>query len=116
MSVKIRCRRTGANNDPCFRVVVTDTRSPRDGESIEIVGWYDPKIKGKNYALKLDRVDYWLGKGAIPSATVLSLARKARKEAATPASIPDSPQAVAAKSESADASPAKEPEKASASA
>lgn len=108
MSVKIRCRRTGANNDPCFRIIVADTRTPRDGESIEILGWYDPKRKGKNYALKLDRVDYWLSKGAIPSETVRSLARKARKDAASPVKIAGSAAVVAAAAPAADPAPAEQ--------
>ena len=86
MAVKVRLTRTGANNDLCYRVVATDSRSPRDGRSIEIMGWYDPKKKGTNYALKLDRIDYWKDHGAVLSDTVASLVRKARKQA-VPAAI-----------------------------
>src|SRR5205807_1622205 len=76
MSVAIRLRREGALNRPYFKVVVTDKRSPRDGKFIEIVGTYDPKKAGNNSTLKLDRVEYWISKGAQPSDTVRSLIKK----------------------------------------
>lgn len=78
MSVKIRMTRTGANRDISFRVVATDSRSPRDGKSLENLGWYDPKKTGVNYSLKLDRIEHWVGNGAQMSDTVRSLVRKAR--------------------------------------
>ena len=77
MSVKIRLRRTGANKDISYRVVATDSRSPRDGRFIEALGWYDPKKTGVNFALKLERIAYWKSKGAQISDTVKSLVRKA---------------------------------------
>lgn len=77
--VTIRLRRTGCNNGPSFRIVATDSRSPRDGRFIEILGSYDPKKKGENYTVKMDRVDYWLGNGAGVSETVASILRKIRK-------------------------------------
>ncbi len=76
MAVAIRLRREGALNRPYFKVVVTDKRSPRDGKFIEIVGTYDPKKRGNNSTLKLDRVEYWISKGAQPSDTVRSLIKK----------------------------------------
>ena len=78
MSVKIRLRRTGANNDLSFRVVATDSRSPRDGRILELLGWYDPKRTGKNFEIKTDRYDHWMGKGAVVSATVRSLVKKGK--------------------------------------
>jgi small subunit ribosomal protein S16 len=78
MSVKIRMTRTGANRDISFRIVATDSRSPRDGKNLEILGWYDPKKTGVNYQLKMDRIAYWQGTGAQVSDTVKSLLRKAR--------------------------------------
>jgi small subunit ribosomal protein S16 len=83
MAVKVRLTRTGANNDLCYRVVATDSRSPRDGRSLEILGWYDPKLKGANFMLKLERIDHWVKNGAVMSDTVRSLVKKARKQAAT---------------------------------
>lgn len=79
MAVIIRCRRTGANNDPCFRVVATDERSPRDGKYLETLGWYDPKKSMNNFQLKLDRIEAWQSKGALISATVQTLVNKAKR-------------------------------------
>ncbi len=95
MSVKIRCRRTGANNDPCFRIVATDSRAPRDGQCLEILGWYDPKKATRNFHLKLDRIEAWKGRGAILSETVRSLIRKA-KTTPMAAAAPAEPPAPAA--------------------
>ena len=78
MSVKIRLRRTGANNDISFRIVATDSRSPRDGRSLEILCWYDPKRTGKNFEIKVDRINDWVSKGAIASATVKSLVKRSK--------------------------------------
>ena len=78
MAVAIRLRREGALNRPYFKVVVADTRSPRDGKFIEIVGTYDPKKAGQNSTLKLDRIEHWIGKGAQPSDTVRSLIKKTK--------------------------------------
>lgn len=83
MAVKIRLRRTGARNAACYRVVAADTRSPRDGKFLELLGWYDPKMKKDNFSLKMDRIEYWLGVGASPSDTVKSLIKKSRIAAKT---------------------------------
>src|SRR2546421_10033464 len=106
MAVSIRLRREGSLNRPYYKVVVTDSRSPRDGKFIEIVGTYDPKKTGHNSTLKLDRIDHWLSKGAQPSDTVRSLIKKnknpeaaAKKEAAVAAkkapALPKAPPAPA---------------------
>ena len=63
-------------NRPYYKVVVADSRSPRDGKFIEIIGTYDPKKPGHNSTLKLDRAEYWISKGAQPSDTVRSLIKK----------------------------------------
>jgi small subunit ribosomal protein S16 len=83
MSVKIRLKRVGSKNHPIFRVVVADSRSPRDGKCIEEVGTYNPQLKSNNYQLNLPRVDHWLARGAQPSETVASFIKHLRKEAAT---------------------------------
>jgi small subunit ribosomal protein S16 len=83
MAVKIRMRRMGANRDISYRVVATDSRRPRDGKNLEVMGWYDPKLEGANFSLKLDRIDYWKSKGAQLSDTVKSLVRKARAASKT---------------------------------
>jgi small subunit ribosomal protein S16 len=116
MAVVIRLRREGALNRPYFKVVVADKRSPRDGKFIEIVGTYDPKKRGVNSTLKLDRIEYWISKGAQPSDTVRSLIKKnknpelaAKKAAAVEAKKAAKPKA-SAKSELPQASEAATPE------
>jgi len=79
--VAIRLRREGTTNSPYYKIVVTDSRSPRDGRFIEIIGTYDPKKKDDNAAVDIARVDYWISKGAQPSDTVKSLVKKIRKAA-----------------------------------
>ena len=69
-------------NRPYYKVVVADSRSPRDGKFIEIIGTYDPKKPGHNSMLKIDRAEYWIARGAQPSDTVRSLIKKNKKPAA----------------------------------
>jgi small subunit ribosomal protein S16 len=78
-------KRIGAKNQPVFRIVVADSRSPRDGKFIEELGTYWPRKKGDKVAFDLERARYWLGKGAQPSETVASFIKKASKAAAAPA-------------------------------
>ena len=86
MAVRIRMKRIGAKNTPVFRIVVADSRSPRDGKFIEEIGTYQPLQKGDNFKLDLERAKYWVSKGAQPSETVASMIKKAGKSAAaTPA-------------------------------
>jgi small subunit ribosomal protein S16 len=85
MSVKIRMKRVGTKNTPVYRVVVADSRSPRDGKCIEEIGTYQPLKPGDNFTLKLDRAQYWISKGAQPSDTVASFIKKLVKVAAAPA-------------------------------
>lgn len=77
MAVKIRLRRAGRKKAPTFRIVVADSRSPRDGKFIEILGQYAPRTGEQALNLKSDRVNYWLDSGAQPTDTVRSLLRKA---------------------------------------
>ena len=79
--VRIRLKRTGKKNAPCYRVVVADSRSPRDGKNIEIVGHYDP-INAQE-KINVERIDYWLSKGAQPSETVADIIRRAKTGEAT---------------------------------
>jgi small subunit ribosomal protein S16 len=74
-------KRIGAKNNPVFRIVVADGRSPRDGKFIEEIGTYNPQLKSNNVKLDLDRTKYWIGKGAQPSDTVASFIKKAAKAA-----------------------------------
>ena len=80
MSVSIRLRREGSLNNPYYKVVVADQRSPRDGKFIEIVGNYDPKLPGENAHVDISRIDYWIQNGAQPSDTVRSIIKKARRK------------------------------------
>lgn len=75
-------KRVGAKNTPVFRIVVADSRSPRDGKFIEEIGHYHPLQKDNNFTIKLDRAQHWLSKGAQPSDTVASFIKKATKAAA----------------------------------
>ena len=70
-----------------YRFVIAEARSRRDGDPVEVVGTYDPRLKGATVKLKLDRVDYWLGKGAKPTDTVHAMIKKARR-AGTAAAAP----------------------------
>ena len=79
MAVSIRLRREGAKNRPYYKVVVADSRSPRDGKFIELIGTYDPKQPDHNSTLKLDRIEHWIANGAQPSDTVRSLIKKNKK-------------------------------------
>ena len=77
MAVKIRLRRVGRKKAPMYRIVVADSKSPRDGKFIEIVGQYQPRTGDKAINLKSDRIHHWLDNGAQPTDTVRSLLRKA---------------------------------------
>ncbi len=78
MAVVLRLSRAGTHKAPFYHVVATDSRKPRDGRHLEDVGIYDPTRRPERIELKLDRVDYWLGKGAKPSETVAEILRKAK--------------------------------------
>jgi small subunit ribosomal protein S16 len=74
VSVRIRLKRFGTKRRPYYRIVVTDSRSPRDGRTLEEVGFYHPiEIAEKQLSVKEDRIREWLGKGARPSDTVRKL-------------------------------------------
>ncbi|GJG85145.1 hypothetical protein tb265_03260 [Gemmatimonadetes bacterium T265] len=126
--VRIRLRRVGRKKAPAYRIVVADSKSPRDGKFIEIIGQYAPRSSDEQ-KINLDaaRADYWLSVGAQPSDTVRSILRragvlKARHEArlargraasavalpeiaaAAPTPAPEAPAAPAADSPTADPS------------
>ena len=71
--VRIRLRRTGAKNNPSYRVVVADQKSPRDGAFIETIGHYLPTRQPAVVVINEDKAREWLAKGAQPSETVASL-------------------------------------------
>ena len=80
MAVKIRLARHGAKKAPYYRVVVADSRSPRDGRLIEEVGRYNPCTDPSMIKLDLDKIDAWIANGAQPTDTVARLIETARKE------------------------------------
>lgn len=73
MSVKLRLKRVGMTQQPHYRLIAVDRRSPRDGAELEVLGHYDPKNKTNAFSVNNDRVQYWLSCGAQPSDTVRSL-------------------------------------------
>lgn len=81
--VKIRLRRTGAKKAPAYRIVVADSRSPRDGRFIETIGLYNPLTEPTTLQVKADRAVYWLNNGAQASDTCVRLLMKAGIEHST---------------------------------
>ena len=79
MAVKIRLARHGAKKRPYYRIVVADSRSPRDGRFIEEVGRYNPCTDPSTVTLDLEEVDRWIAQGAKPTDTVARLIEQARK-------------------------------------
>ena len=77
MAVRIRLRRVGRKKAPVYRIVVADSRSPRDGKFIEIIGQYAPRQSEGGLNVNADRANHWLDNGAQQSDTVRSLLRKA---------------------------------------
>ena len=81
MALKIKLARTGATHNPVYRVVVAEARGNRDGRFVEILGTYQPKQRNNRLKLNVERADYWVSQGAIPTNTSRSLIKKARKAA-----------------------------------
>ena len=81
MAVRMRLTRVGSKKNPIYRVVVADSRSPRDGRFIEIVGRYNPQTDPSTIELDEAKVREWLGKGAQPSDAVARLIKAAKIEA-----------------------------------
>ncbi|NLV87249.1 MAG: 30S ribosomal protein S16 [Clostridiales bacterium] len=75
--VKIRLRRMGAKKNPYYRIIVADSRSPRDGKFIEEIGTYDPLTTPVGVTVNSERAKYWISNGAQPTETVRSLLKKA---------------------------------------
>ena len=73
MAVRMRLARVGSKKNPIYRVVVADSRSPRDGKFLEIVGRYNPQTEPSTIELDEAKVTEWLAKGAQPSGTVARL-------------------------------------------
>ena len=76
MAVKIRLKRMGAHKQPFYRVVVADSRAPRDGKFIEEIGYYNPMTEPKEIKIDVEKAKKWLGNGAQPTETVKTLFKK----------------------------------------
>lgn len=76
--VKIRLTRVGSKKNPIYRVVVSDSRSPRDGRNIETIGRYNPQTHPSIIEVDLERADHWIGNGAQPSSAVKNLIKIVR--------------------------------------
>ena len=81
MSVSIRLRRMGASKRPAYRVVVTDSRSPRDGRFIEVIGHYNPLTQPPTVKIDRAKAQEWIAKGAQPSNTVKKLMHNVKEGA-----------------------------------
>ena len=82
MALKIRLTKVGSVYQPIYRVVVAEARSRRDGAAVENLGTYRPGDKGSPINLNMERVDYWLKSGALPTNTMRAMINKARRSAA----------------------------------
>ncbi len=76
MAVKIRLKRMGAKKNPFYRIVVADSRSPRDGRFIEEIGYYDPMKEPSEVKVDPEKARQWIAKGAQPTDTVKALFKK----------------------------------------
>ena len=76
MAVRIRMKRTGSKNKACYRIVVADARSQRDGRIIENLGFYDPRHNEEK--IDLERFNYWVACGAQPSETVADVIKRTK--------------------------------------
>ena len=88
MAVVIRMKRAGAKKRPFFRVVVTDSRNPRDGRYIEQLGYYDPLTNPATFRIDTDRFSEWIRRGALPSESVGVMVSKHAPDALRPAPLP----------------------------
>ncbi|MBC8530170.1 30S ribosomal protein S16 [Christensenellaceae bacterium NSJ-44] len=77
MMVKIRLSRMGAKKAPFYRIVVADSRSPRDGRNIEDIGYYNPLVEPVEIKIDSEKATQWLKNGAQPTQTVRTLLKKA---------------------------------------
>ena len=116
MAVRIRMKKMGRKHRPFFRICVVDSRKPRDGKTIEELGYYDPMVRDKSERVKLnmDRIEYWLSVGAQPSDKVAVLIKKVKTNTfgtaappppMTPPKAPPEPEPAAEETASEEATP-----------
>lgn len=84
MAVKIRLARAGAKKAPFYRVIVADSRSPRDGRFIEILGRYNPRTQPSTVEIDIEKIDAWIAKGAVPTEAAGKLIAIAKGEKVAP--------------------------------
>ena len=82
--LRIRLRRTGAKKQPRYRVVVAESRAPRDGAFVEIIGWYNPQSDPAQVVINTEKASQWIERGARPSGRVAYLLKQASAPAAEP--------------------------------
>jgi small subunit ribosomal protein S16 len=109
LAVRIRLTRVGATKRPSYRVVAIDSRRPRDGRSLEILGFYDPLTDPATVQIDAERLNAWIAKGALPSETVGKLMRQAGigSDAAAAPATEAKPARAAAKTTRTRKAPAK---------
>jgi len=95
MATTIRLARHGAKKHPFYRIIVTDTRAPRNGRRLDQVGTYDPSQNPARVVLQQEKLAHWLRHGARPSLTVAQLIKRSGLAQATPAAAPDPGEAQA---------------------
>lgn len=81
MAVKIRLRRMGAKKSPFYRIVVADSRSPRDGKCIEEIGYFNPMVEPADVKLDMEKVEAWIKNGAQPTDRVKSIINQLKANA-----------------------------------
>jgi small subunit ribosomal protein S16 len=91
----VRLTRVGSRNNPIWRVVVADQRSPRDGRVIETIGRYNAQTEPSEIVIDRTRLEHWLARGAQPTGTVRKLMRAASSGAAAAPAEPAAPQPAA---------------------
>jgi|SRR5579883_1321129 len=97
MSVKIRLKRMGAKKRPFYRIIVADSRAPRDGRFIDTLGYYNPCIEPAEVKLDTERAQHWLDRGAQPTDTATALLKKQGLIGGSPAPAPAEAEAPVAK-------------------
>ena len=102
--VKIRLRRMGAKKQPTYRFVVADSKAPRDGAFIEILGHYNPRTEPKTLEVNAEKAKEWLGKGAQPTETVRRLFAGVNSSEGPPSASSKSPETAITESRNSSAS------------
>lgn len=92
--LRIRLRRTGAKKQPRYRVVVAESRAPRDGSYVEVLGWYNPQADPAQVVVNTEKAREWIARGAQPSDRVAYLLKRAEADQAGAEPAADAPVAA----------------------